>query len=83
MGRLTGSAPSAGADLVRFNRYAPALGTWVGVAVLDCLIFAGTPGCIVGVGRAGRKVVSDGRHLERGEIARAYQATLRRLLQQD
>ena len=34
-------------------------------------------------GGRGAKLVSDGRHIERGEIARAYQATLRRLLRQD
>ena len=43
------------------------------------LIFAGGAGCIDGVWRAGRKLVSEGRHIERGEIGlAAYQATLRR-----
>jgi len=51
-----------------------------GDALLDSLIFAGGAGCIDGVWRAGRKFVSEGRHLERDQIARAYQATLRRLL---
>jgi cytosine/adenosine deaminase-related metal-dependent hydrolase len=83
LGPVTGIAQDAAADFVSLNLEAPALGTRDGDALLDSLIFAGSTGCIDGVWRAGRKVVSDGRHLERGEIARVYQATLRRLLRQD
>jgi formimidoylglutamate deiminase len=82
IGLVTGIAQDAAADFVSLNPEAPALGARDGDALLDSLIFAGSAGCIDGVWRAGRKFVSDGRHHERGEIARAYQATLRRLLRQ-
>ena len=78
-----GIAEGAAADFVSLNLDAPALACKEGDALLDSLLFAGPAGCIDGVWRAGRKLVSDGRHLERGEIARAYQVTLRRLLRQD
>ena len=75
-----GLVEGAAADFVSLNMEAPALACKQGDALLDSLIFAGSAGCIDGVWCAGRKVVSDGRHLERGEIARGYQTTLRRLL---
>jgi formiminoglutamate deiminase len=83
IGPAAGIAEGAAADFVSLNLDAPALGGREGDALLDSWIFAGGAGCIDGVWRAGRKVVSGGQHLERGEIARAYQATLRRLLRQD
>jgi cytosine/adenosine deaminase-related metal-dependent hydrolase len=79
----TGIAEGAAADFVSLNLGAPALAAREGDAVLDSLIFAGGAGCIDGVWRAGRKLVSEGRHIERSEIGRAYQTTLRRLLRQD
>jgi formimidoylglutamate deiminase len=79
----TGIAEGAAADFVSLNPEAPALGAREGDALLDSLIFAGGAGCIDGVWRAGRKLVSDGRHIDRSEIGRAYHTTLRRLLRQD
>jgi len=83
IGPVIGIAQDAAADFVSLNPEAPALGARDGDALLDSLIFAGGAGCIDGVWRAGRKLVADGQHLERRAIAQAYQATLRRLLQQD
>jgi formiminoglutamate deiminase len=82
VGPTTGIAEGSAADFVSMNLDAPALSCRSGDALLDSLIFAGGAGCIDGVWRAGRKYVSEGRHLERDAISRAYQATLRRLLQQ-
>jgi formiminoglutamate deiminase len=83
VGPTIGIAVGAAADFVSLNPEAPPLSCRQGDALLDSLIFAGGAGCIDGVWRAGRKLVSDGRHLERDQIARAYQATLKRLLQQE
>jgi formimidoylglutamate deiminase len=51
-------------------------------ALLDSWIFAGARGAIDGVWRAGRKLVSSGKHHARDEIAIPYRETLRRLLGQ-
>lgn len=51
-----------------------------GDQLLDTFIFAGGERCIDGVWRAGRKVVSGGRHHAREAIAARYRATLERLL---
>jgi formimidoylglutamate deiminase len=51
-----------------------------GDQLLDTLIFAGGDRCIDGVWRAGRKVVSEGRHHARDAIGARYRATLERLL---
>ena len=83
LGQATGIAQDAAADFVSLNPESPALACREGDALLDSLVFAGGTGCIDGVWRAGRKLVSGGEHLERGAIAQAYQATLRRLLRQD
>ena len=83
VGQVTGIAQDAAADFVSLDPESPALACRDGDALLDSLVFAGGTGCIDGVWRAGRKLVSGGEHLERGAIAQAYQATLRRLLRQD
>jgi len=83
LGIDNGITDGAAADFVSLKADAPKLAHREGDALLDSLIFAGSAGCIDGVWRAGRKLVMDGQHIERGGIAQAYQATLRRLLRQD
>lgn len=51
-----------------------------GDQLLDTFIFAGGERCIDGVWRAGRRVVSGGRHHARPAIETRYRATLARLL---
>jgi formiminoglutamate deiminase len=51
-----------------------------GDQLIDTFIFAGGERCIDGVWRAGRKVVSGGRHHARPAIEARYRATLERLL---
>jgi formiminoglutamate deiminase len=75
-----GIAPGAAADFFSLDTQAPALASRVGDALLDSYIFAGGQRCIDGVWRAGRQVVSGGRHHARDEIAAVYRATLERLL---
>jgi formimidoylglutamate deiminase len=75
-----GIARGASADFVSLNLEAPALASRSGDALLDSLIFGGGSGCIDGVWRAGRKWVSDGRHIARDEVARVYRTTLQKLL---
>jgi formiminoglutamate deiminase len=77
---VVGIAPGAAADFVSLDTRAPALASRVGDALLDSYIFAGGRRCIDGVWRAGRQVVSRGRHHAHDEIAAAYRATLERLL---
>jgi len=52
-------------------------------ALLDTWIFAGGRDCIDGVWRAGRKLVSSGKHNASDAIASRFRDTLRRLLPQD
>lgn len=51
-----------------------------GDAILDTFVFAGGDRCIDNVWRAGRQVVSQGRHFARDAIETRYRATLERLL---
>jgi cytosine/adenosine deaminase-related metal-dependent hydrolase len=51
-----------------------------GDRLLDTFVFAGGDQCIDSVWRAGRRVVSKGRHVERENIEARYRATLERLL---
>jgi formimidoylglutamate deiminase len=51
-----------------------------GDQLLDTFVFAGGDRCIDSVWRAGRKVVSNGRHHAREAIETRYRATLERLL---
>ena len=51
-----------------------------GDALLDGWIFGARAGAIDGVWRAGRKVVSEGRHVDKTVIALRYSRVLRRLL---
>jgi formiminoglutamate deiminase len=83
LGVESGITPGAAADFVSLDLASPALVAREGDSVLDSLIFAGGARCIEGVWRAGRKLVSDGCHIERDLIARTFQETLRKLLRQD
>jgi formiminoglutamate deiminase len=79
-GPATGIAAGATADFISLNLAASALASRADDALLDSLIFGAHHGCIDGVWRAGRKWVSEGRHIARDEVARAYRATLAKVL---
>jgi formimidoylglutamate deiminase len=78
----TGIAVGASADFFSLASDSAAFVHRRGDALLDSWIFAGGR-CIDGVWRAGRKVVSAGKHGARDEISLAFRATMRRLLAQD
>jgi formimidoylglutamate deiminase len=58
----------------------PALVGREGDAILDSFVFAGRRDVIDGVWRAGRKLVSNGRHHRRDEIAARYRQALEKVL---
>jgi formiminoglutamate deiminase len=70
----------APADVISLDADHPALIARAGDNILDSFIFAGGNGLISGVWRAGRRLVIDGRHSRRAEIAARYRRTLERLL---
>jgi formimidoylglutamate deiminase len=70
----------APADIVSLNPGHPALVARGDDDILDSFIFAGAHGLISGVWRGGRKLVSDGVHHRRAEVAARYGRTLERLL---
>jgi cytosine/adenosine deaminase-related metal-dependent hydrolase len=70
----------APADFVSLNTDDVMFAGRGGDQLLDTFVFAGGDRCIDGVWRAGRKVVSGGRHHERAAIEARYRATLERLL---
>jgi formimidoylglutamate deiminase len=74
-------APGCSADFVSFDIEHPSLVGRQEDELLDSWIFAGGKAAIDCVWRAGRKVVSAGRHVQHERITRRYQSTLRRLLQ--
>jgi formimidoylglutamate deiminase len=76
----TGIVVGAPADLVSLNGEATAFVERSGNALLDSFIFAGARDAIDGVWRAGRKLVSGGRHHAREPAARAWRQALTRLL---
>jgi formiminoglutamate deiminase len=78
-----GIAVGAAADFISLSSEAPALACREGDALLDSLVFAGDRNCIDGVWRAGRKLVSQGRHHARDQVFGQYRAVLRRLVAQD
>lgn len=80
LGIAGGIAAGASADLVSLNPDSPAFAGRSGDQVLDSFIFATDGRCIDSVWRAGRKVVSNGRHHDRDAIARRFCATVERLL---
>jgi formimidoylglutamate deiminase len=75
-----GLALGAPADIVSLKTGHPALVARDGDDILDSFIFAGAHGLISGVWRGGRKLVSDGVHHRRAEVATRYGRTLERLL---
>jgi cytosine/adenosine deaminase-related metal-dependent hydrolase len=75
-----GLAVGAPADIVSLNPGHPALVARGDDDILDSFIFAGAQGLISGVWRGGRKLVSDGVHHRRAEVAARYGRMLERLL---
>jgi formimidoylglutamate deiminase len=75
-----GIAVGGSADFFSLDGNATALAQRHGDALIDSFVFAGARDAIDGVWRAGRKLVSGGRHHARDEAARAWRATLTRLL---
>ena len=74
-----GLAAGASADIVTLDADAPSIMDRDGDSVLDGLIFASARPVICDVWRAGRRVVTEGRHGHRDEIASRYRTTLKRL----
>jgi formimidoylglutamate deiminase len=83
LGVTAGIAQGASADFITLSGESAELAGRSGDAVLDSLVFAGARNSIDGVWRAGRKVVSQGRHHSREAVVTRYRDTLRRLLAQD
>jgi formiminoglutamate deiminase len=83
LGVPAGIAEGASADFVSLSEESAELAGRSGDAVLDSLIFAGAKNSIDGVWRAGRKVVSQGRHHSREAVVARFRETIRRLLAQD
>ena len=80
MGVYAGIEVGAPADLFSLRTDDVMFAGRAGDRLLDTFIFAGGDRCIDGVWRAGRKVVSNGRHHARDAIEARYRATLERLL---
>jgi formimidoylglutamate deiminase len=76
----TGITVGAAADFFSLNSASPTFAERRGDALLDSLVFAGARDAIDGVWRAGRKWVTQGRHLARDAAANAWRATLAKLL---
>jgi formimidoylglutamate deiminase len=83
LGVAAGIAPGASADFLSLSGESAELAGRSGDAILDSLIFAGARNSIDGVWRAGRKVVSQGRHHSREAVVTRYRETVRRLLARD
>jgi formiminoglutamate deiminase len=75
-----GFAAGRPADIVSLATIEAAEAGARGDAILDSWIFVGAP--IDGVWRAGRKVVAQGRHVQKDAIAARYRRTLTRLMQE-
>jgi len=75
-----GLAAGAAADIVALDGDHPSLYGRAGDALLDAWVFAGAPGMVGSVWRAGRPVVRGGRHRQAERIGRRYRRTLDRLL---
>lgn len=76
----TGLVEGAAADIVSLDARHPSLVARRGDALLDAWIFAARDRAVDCVWRCGRKVVSDGRHVQREAITSRYRATLERLM---
>ncbi|HEX6636650.1 MAG TPA: formimidoylglutamate deiminase [Steroidobacteraceae bacterium] len=77
-----GITEGAGADFFSLDARAPLLAERQGDALIDSVVFAGARDAIDGVWRAGRKLVSAGRHHARDAAESAWRATLARLLRE-
>jgi formimidoylglutamate deiminase len=75
-----GIAQGAAADFISLDPDSSALVSRKGDGLLDSFIFAGGKANMDGVWRAGRQVVSGGRHFAHDEIATRYRTALDRLL---
>ena len=75
-----GLAAGAAADIVALDGDHPSLYGRAGDALLDAWVFAGAPGMVRSVWRAGAPVVRDGRHRYAERIGWRYRRTLGRLL---
>ncbi|CAN7285205.1 formimidoylglutamate deiminase [Phenylobacterium sp. LjRoot164] len=73
-------AEGAPADIVSLDPNHPALAARREDAVLDSYVFAGRRDMIDGVWRAGAKLVTNGRHYRRAEIAARYRKALEYVL---
>jgi formiminoglutamate deiminase len=80
MGVTGGIQVGAPADLFSLDTNDVVFAGRTGDRVLDTFVFAGGDQHIDSVWRAGRRVVSKGRHVEREKIEARYRATLERLL---
>jgi formiminoglutamate deiminase len=80
LGASAGIAEGAAADFFSLETGVPTFAGRSGDALLDSFIFAGGRHHIEGVWRAGRRVVSGGRHHAREEVAALYRAALQGLL---
>jgi formiminoglutamate deiminase len=80
MGVTGGIRVGAPADLFSLDTNDVVFAGRTGDRVLDTFVFAGGDQRIDSVWRAGRRVVSKGRHIEREKIEALYRATLERLL---
>jgi formiminoglutamate deiminase len=80
LGAEAGLKVGAPADIVSLDADHPALIARREDDILDSFIFAGGSGIISGVWRAGRRLVTGGRHHRRTEVAARYRRTLERLL---
>lgn len=75
-----GLSVGAPADFVSLDASHPALIGRQGDAILDSFVFAARRDVVDGVWRAGRKVVSNGRHHRRDEITARYRQALEKVL---
>jgi cytosine/adenosine deaminase-related metal-dependent hydrolase len=80
LGAVGGLKVGAPADIVSLDPDHSALIARNGDDIIDSFIFAGASGSISGVWRAGRRLVTDGRHHRRAPVAARYRRTLERLL---
>jgi formiminoglutamate deiminase len=80
LGMNGGLRVGAPADIISLDADQPALIARAGDDVIDSFVFAGGSGLISAVWRAGRRLVTDGVHHRRAEIAARYRRTLERLL---
>ncbi len=80
MGTRAGIEVGAPADMFSLSTDNEIFAARTGDQLLDTFIFVGGDRCIDSVWRAGRRVVREGRHVERARIEPRYRATLQKLL---